>query len=323
MTTAKSIFCKEKNVYMTTINVSGDYRINNVYAINIKNPPYVFQTNKLPKIEKINIKNYIEKYIHCSGKEVSPSEYNFQLDKFKKNKTYCECDEEYQFNSLEDEYEYKKFIRDHTAIYREVNEFTEIVVEYIPIQYETNNKYITPVMTLTNDLKFMYKYDRLNCKKETFFELMKKYDIVYSEEPLSYNDYWNYSGGMFCYTDKDDLQKLSINNSFVNYDFFKQNQSFYGELDKCEKLYNEDVKITTDSVNNHLAKHTKIKTKTLPSDISNTLLNNLTELQRLNKDIVPVQKSNHKYRECSNLLKTTIDQLTTFIIDNYLNKDND
>ena len=106
-----------------------------------------------PKIYRVDIRKKIEHYLNSSNDILSIEDYNQRYTKLNKS-------EDFEFDNIDDEYAFKKFVQEWKAIYTSFE--VKTLVEY-SIKYNVYNlpKYITPMRKLNGDLKnTIYVYDQ-------------------------------------------------------------------------------------------------------------------------------------------------------------------
>ena len=106
-----------------------------------------------PKIYRVGIRKKLEHYLNSNNDILSIEGYNQRYTELNKS-------EDFEFENLDDEYAFKKFVQEWKAI--ETSFEVKTLVEY-SIKYNVYNlpKYITPMRKLNGDLKnTIYVYDQ-------------------------------------------------------------------------------------------------------------------------------------------------------------------
>lgn len=130
-------------------------------------------------IRKITDNSIIDYYLNIETSE-KVSEYDYLCEL---NKLYEKCSEdEYsvKWESLEDEFKYKKFKLTHKPIYKEVQTLSDpLMVELVTTQYDTNNKFITNAYLNGKGTVDLFEYNQndawLNIVAECFKELKMEF----------------------------------------------------------------------------------------------------------------------------------------------------
>lgn len=112
-----------------------------------------YQTDKLnsllePEIFKVNKSTKIKYYENVSEPnmhKLSVEAYKFDKGMKLKDAQYCNLDEEYQFKNLEDEFAYKKFLRDWKPVFEEVVSKEKVDIEIRHAMLDTGNEFIKPL----------------------------------------------------------------------------------------------------------------------------------------------------------------------------------
>ena len=106
-----------------------------------------------PIIYRVDIRKKIKHYLNSCNDILSIEDYNQRYTKLNKS-------EDFEFDNIDDEYAFKKFVQEWKAIYTSFE--VKTLVEY-SIKYNVYNlpKYITPMRKLNGDLKnTIYVYDQ-------------------------------------------------------------------------------------------------------------------------------------------------------------------
>ncbi len=143
----------DKGVYYIELQ-NGTYEIDGKRVqIGWNDNKVIVDLDKKPTIYKIDVRSKVEHYLNSNGEILTVESYNKKYNELNKA-------EDFEFDNIDDEYAFKKFIQEWKA----VNTSFEIktFVEY-SIKYNVYNlpKYITPMRKLNGDLKnTIYIYDQ-------------------------------------------------------------------------------------------------------------------------------------------------------------------
>ena len=143
----------DKGVYYIELQ-SGTYEIEDKRVqIGWSDNKVIVDLDKKPTIYKIDVRSKVEHYLNANGEILTVESYNKKYNELNKA-------EDFEFDNIDDEYAFKKFIQEWKA----VNTSFEVktLVEYT-IKYNVYNlpKYIQPMRKLNGDLKnTIYIYDQ-------------------------------------------------------------------------------------------------------------------------------------------------------------------
>lgn len=143
----------DKGVYYIELQ-RGTYEIDDKRVqIDWNDNKVIVDLDKNPTIYKIDVRSKVEHYSNSNGEILMVESYNKKYSELNKA-------EDFEFDNIDDEYAFKKFIQEWKA----VNTSFEVktLVEYT-IKYNVYNlpKYITPMRKLNGDLKnTIYVYDQ-------------------------------------------------------------------------------------------------------------------------------------------------------------------
>lgn len=138
-------------------------------------------------VRKITETNVVVKYINGEG-EMSFEDYEKQKGKLLTNGYYND-DDEWEWHSLESEFEYKKLTTYWKPVYRVVQEFSEPLklAEIKEITYDTGNKYIKNIFFnggSTEDIT-LYVYNRPEARIDIVNKIFKDLGFEYKDN-ISY-----------------------------------------------------------------------------------------------------------------------------------------
>lgn len=143
----------DKGIYYIELQ-SGTYEIEDKRVqIGWNDNKVIVDLDKKPTIYKIDVRSKVEHYLNSNGEILTVESFNKKYNELNKA-------EDFEFDNIDDEYAFKKFIQEWKA----VNTSFEVktLVEYT-IKYNVYNlpKYIQPMRKLNGDLKnTIYVYDQ-------------------------------------------------------------------------------------------------------------------------------------------------------------------
>lgn len=126
----------------------GEWIVNNKkYTVNNYQPdklnsllePEIFKVNKSTKIK------YYENVSEPNMHKIAVDAYSQSLSALIGFAIWSESDEEYRFEKLEDEFAYKKFLRDWKPVYEEVISKEKVDIEIRHAMLDTGNEFIKPL----------------------------------------------------------------------------------------------------------------------------------------------------------------------------------
>lgn len=182
---------------------------------------------------KFTTNSKLTNYKKEDGSFLSIDEYKEQVANLTKD---CACSDEPTFESLEQEYVYKKFIQSYTAVY--VEEVTKAPVRLDFQEYgDSRNPYIVSLRFLGQDIsKCLYQYVS-NPQKMTR-EIGRELGFDEIEDNT-----WNDKTKGFKFSiPSHSFRYLKVNGCYVLDDNFKLSNISAGTLQECETAYKADKK---------------------------------------------------------------------------------
>lgn len=204
----------------------------------IKSTGVIFESNgeiivsSFDDLVKLNQRSVPMKYIHKeTEEELSLVEYNDNIQEL-----YGKRDIQGQWLSLDDEFNYRKFVASYTLISKDIYEEEEIIVEVKgEVLLETNNPFITSKFSLTSEISDICVYDRrsavLFIVEEKMAEIGAKRteDVSTNNKSLSYN-IPSHSGIRF----------LKFAGNYLFNEAYDVNNNQIGKLETLIKKYESD-----------------------------------------------------------------------------------
>lgn len=138
-TPLKGIDIEDKNLKVVYLK-SGKYLIDGEVITVESYSEAKVQVKDVSNIKKITENKYIKEYV-CGEEKLSVKQYDEQIDQLL-SKRKCDGYEE-EWESLEDEFTYRKFVQTWTPIYNTKQEISEpLLVQFEKTKYDTGCQYI-------------------------------------------------------------------------------------------------------------------------------------------------------------------------------------
>lgn len=275
----KIINIKDKNIKILVLD-GGEYIINGQkYSL----PKYYdnkIEIQELKELKKVNTTQIVVEYFdEINQKKITVKEYakrKRELEDKRLENDYGEL----EFEDLDDEYNYKKFVQYCKPIYKTIETISDNLqpAEEIEIIYDTNNKYIKcRYFTEKEKEPFLYYYNREQALKDIvknkFNELSFEFIGDCDYKQTKNKKVWGNS-------ENSGIRYVKAFGTYVFGDAYDNCRGITESLDKCIEYYEEDKKnlesVIMRRYNEEYAKIDKEKLMALPE-----LVNNLE--YRLNK----------------------------------------
>lgn len=252
------------------------------------------EIEELKELRKINITTVIINYYdELNQKEVSVKEYESLKEKLS-SKGYYDEDGYIYFNELDDEYNYKKFIKNHKAVYKTIETVSEnIEPSEELVVYKTDNEYIESCyFSEKEDEPLLYKYNRekayLDIVKNTFDSLGFEFAGDCNFKATKDKKIWGNSNHS-C------IKYVTAFGTYIFDDSFRlYNSVIRGTLEDMKAQYEKDKarieEVITRNYNENFSTLNRDKLNTLPSLIN--------DLEYRLKKVDPYKKSWTDYRIC-------------------------
>ena len=135
----KGIDIEDKNLKVVYLK-SGKYLVDGEVITVESYSEAKVQVKDVSNIRKITENKYVKEYV-CGEEKLSVKQYDDQRDELLLKRKYDGYEEEWE--SLEDEYAYRKFMQLWTPIYNTEQEISEpLLVQFEKTKYDTGCKYI-------------------------------------------------------------------------------------------------------------------------------------------------------------------------------------
>lgn len=299
----KGIDIEDKNLKVVYLK-SGKYLIDGeVISVESYHEDKV-QVKDISNIRKITENRYIKEYV-CGDEKLSVQKYNEQINKLLSKRKYDGYEEEWE--SLEDEFAYRKFVQLWTAIYNTEQEISKpLLVQFEKTKYDTGCKYIHNAFLNGEDSDFtLFTYEQglawLGIVKECFEEL-----------GMEYKENVNYSGTnnkkIWSNSTHSCIRYVTGFGTYVFNESWGKPRVIKGTLEDVRKRYEEDRstirKIIIDKYNNHFGciDVGKFDFDRLRTIISNAQ-SNLLDVDPKQKSYQAWEKAKDKLREAQDMIK--------------------
>lgn len=136
--------------------------------------------------DKDNIKNRVEKsvlihYADKNGKILNIKNYDSKFNTLR-GEGYIDKDSDFvQFDNLDDEYAYKKFVNEWKPVYETAVSLDPVKLEVIEVTFDTGSPYINPLWTIQSiaEGKNLYRLNQMALEMDTFTSLCGKHSLLY------------------------------------------------------------------------------------------------------------------------------------------------
>ena len=130
----------------------------------------------LPKIEQVNTKSVLLAYKDSKGTEITPEEYQKTLALLTVGGT--EDDEgTLLFNDLDEEYKYKKFVREYQPIYGTTSTITEVKTTVVTAMISTGSPYLTAVFRTDSNKPHLVSYNKAQHQLDVVYAWVKSNQV--------------------------------------------------------------------------------------------------------------------------------------------------
>lgn len=268
----KIINIKDKQIKILVLN-SGEYIINGQRYSLPKTWDNKIEVKELRELKKIEVTKVIIKYFdEIKQKEITVEEYTErkkELEDKRKLNDYGEM----EFNNLDDEYNYKKFLQNCKPIYKTIETISDNIepAEEIEIIYNTGSKYIKcNYFTEKHKQPFLYYYDREQALKDIVENKFKELGFEFAGN-CSYRDTKNKK--IWGNSTHSVIRYVVAFDTYIFGDRYNNCTGIIESLDKCIKCYEEDKEDIENTImrkyNEEYAKIEKDKLMALPELVNN------------------------------------------------------
>ncbi len=133
-----------------------------------------------PVIFKIERKTHITKYKNVNENTIclSTSAYEDSLERLKSKGSWCNFDEEFTFKELEDEFAYKKFLRDWQPVTEQQILKHRVETEVRHAMLETGSPFIKPLFCIDQTKPELVEVDFARYQKHVVHEWLKDCNVT-------------------------------------------------------------------------------------------------------------------------------------------------
>lgn len=298
----KGIDIEDKNLKVVYLK-SGKYLVDGEVITVESYSEAKVQVKDVSNIRKITENKYVKEYV-CDEEKLSVKQYDDQRDELLLKRKYDGYEEEWE--SLEDEYAYRKFMQLWTPIYNTEQEISEpLLVQFEKTKYDTGCKYIHNAFLNGDDEDFtLFTYEQgqawLGITRECFEELGMEYKEHLDYSATNNKKVWGNSTHS-CIRYVTGFGGYVFNDSWGNPRIIK------GALEDVKKRYEEDRntirKIIIDKFNYHFG---CIDAGKFDFDRLRAIISNA---QRNLFDVDPKQKSYEAWQRAKNKLREAQDMI--------------
>lgn len=260
------------------------------------------------------VKNLEKHYVNKEGEILSLEDYKVRYKEIVGKATW-ESGGDYEFDDLDDEFAYKKFIREWKLIYEEVVSWELVGTEEYFITLTTDNPYIKSMFTTeacTSDACLLYTYDRnratLNIVEECFKSLGMEFkgDLAYNKttkvkEWGRSSTHLRYTTAFGTYIFDDTMPNVRGNSS-----------TFKGTLAQCKTCYAKDKKSYEDRIKTLYATH--FLSLEVDKVLAGSLLKELKTLKNSLYEVEVKTKSLKTMTTCRSNVVSMIESLESVLI---------
>jgi len=206
------------------------------------NNPRQVSVKNVDDIRIITKSKIITHYVDSKENMINPEQYEEDRQTLLKNAVWDEDSEEYNWNTLEDEFAYRKYMQQWKPVHKELTEYSEpLLTDKTHIRKDTGNPYIVSGFMTGQANTPLYSYSRTSAMTDM---LKKKFESLGMEfkEGVSYSA----TEGKKVWSNSNHSH-LEYVTAFGKYVFNKQVLSkmkgeFKGDLEYLTKIYEEDKK---------------------------------------------------------------------------------
>lgn len=289
----------DKGVYYIELQ-NGTYEIDGKRVqIGWNDNKVIVDLDKKPTIYKIDVRSKVEHYLNSNGEILTVESYNKKYNELNKA-------EDFEFDNIDDEYAFKKFIQEWKAVNTPFE--VKTLVEYT-IKYNVYNlpKYITPMRKLNGDLKnTIYVYDQTKHILELTEKALLETGYIKSSRESTIEGEFYLSKDSIRFSKIDKGQFLTIKVSDLRQ--YEEKGIYKDTYIKVFELYNSNIINIDKTIKTWYASQTKIDGM-LYSD----LLRELKDINKLVSSIDIKQKDTSK-RAVTNKLNQLIKKVEGNII---------
>lgn len=271
----------DKGIYYVELQ-TGLYEIDGVKTnIDYSSNKVIIDLDSSPEIYKITHLKKIKYYKDTVGNTLLPEDYNSRINELTKNSE--RYGDDYEFNDIDEEYEYKKFYKSYQPEFESIEVKTKVIYS---IKYNVYNlpKYIEPMRKINGDLKStIYIYNQA----KHILDLTKTalLDIGYSQtdrESTKEGEFYLRSDSIrFGKIDKCEFLTIKISGLRP----YEEKGIYKDTYEKVFALYNKNTDNIQNAVNtwNYSKKSLKDRSYNDVIEVLNNIQNYVTKIETKNK----------------------------------------
>lgn len=204
------------------------------------------------------------------------------------------------WNTLEDEFNYRKFKAIYTPMYKTVHEEVAVIVKNVKrVQIDTGNKFINPLFCVGYKYQDIdvYMYDRERSTADILTNKLKELGIKYAGEDVNLNT----GDKKWTNSSHSGIRFAKIDNSYIFGSKFKGYTKHRGSLETLKSLYEEDLKEIGQLVDKKVKTLYGIADDTKTHLIKQLIKDVENSIYKLH-DVIPYSKSEGEYSAVLNNL---------------------
>ena len=261
-----------------------------------------FEIHAKPKtLVKVYTKSVIDHYVDADGSKILPETYDRKIENLVRNAHYCNRGD-YDFSNLDEEYEYKKFIRSWTKVNKEVEIREEIPFAIGGVIYSEYRE-IVPLAQIggeLNDPICKLTLSPINVLKEICQEL----DIAY------YNDDEKVStdGHYIQNASHSGIQYIKFNGNYVCTDekAYKEAHQYRDTYENCVR----DLKHYKEGIRKMIKARLFVEeNKSITKSERKVVVAELRNIISIYGNVLPFTKSHNAYYSAKNKLTKLLETL--------------
>jgi CRISPR/Cas system CMR-associated protein Cmr5 small subunit len=158
----------------------GIYIINGIRIVS-SDPQKHFTSENLPEMFSVHTGTRLTRYQTTDGLFISVAEYLEKLEKLEKFKKlsnnrndYNDYEDDLEFDDLDNEYEYKKFKRDHSPVYEKYTNEIPVEIDLVESILNVDDDFITPIFSVDSTKPHLFTFDKAAFEKKVIRDWLAK-----------------------------------------------------------------------------------------------------------------------------------------------------
>lgn len=263
--------------------------------------------DEIRKIQEHSVRSHFE---DSEGNKLSVEEFEQKKSELIKNANICEF-EHYglEFENLEEEFEFKKFMRTWNPIQRlSIVKSDPLPLERINVQFRTDNPFIVSGLSYTWEDPSIFYFDRLKAAhqivRDTFEELEMEFKPNLDYRSTNGEKVWSNS-------DHSGIRYVVAFNTYVFDDTFRYDEKSRsrGSLEDLKKEYENLKKRIRDRIISKYKFHFKTISDRVALELLDESLNSLKTVQKCFSEMDYKVKDRDRYFRISKTLRNAIEKI--------------